>query len=343
MHTDPARRPAALVPHLHLRQPCERIRERFPPLRSLRRLLQIDRRRLGLTRHAFEILAYEPHRFFLAEVSHETQHCVVRRVVRAEELRNVRDARRIQILHRSDRRMLVGEVVVEHFAEALVCAAVRLVVDAQAPLFLHRVTLIVQLLLRDLERAHAIGFQKQRELELVRGQRLEVEREIGVRRAVHRSAVREHLVEVFAVADVLRALEHHVLEEVREAGEPLALVARADVVRDVKRNDGRAVVLHELHAQTILQRDLGELHADLRRRRSIRQRHDRNRQNSCDTIHRSSSDRATAERSNASLLRESGDPLKRRRPGGSELRSACPRDGNSFGHLAGVCIRRTSG
>ena len=157
--------------------------------------------------------------------------------------------------------MLVGEVAVEQLVEVLVGAPVRLIVDAQPALFLHGLPLVVELLLRDLQRAHAIRFEEQRQLELVRRQRLEVQRQVVAGGAVHRAAVREHLVEVLAVADVARPLEHHVLEQVREAGAPAPLVARADVVGDVQRDHRRAVVLDELHAQAVVERDVGEFDA----------------------------------------------------------------------------------
>ena len=70
-------------------------------------------------------------------------------------------------------------------------AAVRLVVDAQPALFLDGVALVVEVLLGDDQRAHAIGFEEQRELELIGRQRLEVQRPIVVGRAVHRAAVVE--------------------------------------------------------------------------------------------------------------------------------------------------------
>ena len=122
--------------------------------------------------------------------------------------------------------------------------------------------LIVELRLRDLERAHAVRFQEQRELELIRRQRLEVQRQVAAGGAVHRAAVGEHLVEVLAVADVVRSLEHHVLEQVGEAGAPGSFVARADVVSDVQCDDRCAVVLDELYTQAVGERGVGEFDAD---------------------------------------------------------------------------------
>ena len=64
---------------------------------------------------------------------------------------------------------------------------------------------------------------------------------------------------MLAGADVRGSLEHHVLEEMREAGAALALVARADVVVDGDGEDGRRVILGDDHAQAVLQLGVGEL------------------------------------------------------------------------------------
>lgn len=69
--------------------------------------------------------------------------------------------------------------------------------------------------------------------------------------------------ELLAVADVLRPLEHHVLEQVREAGQAFALVARADVVSDVQRDHRRGMIFGQLYAQAVLQRRLGEFDMNL--------------------------------------------------------------------------------
>ena len=56
---------------------------------------------------------------------------------------------------------------------------------------------------------------------------------------------------MLARPDVLGALEHHVLEQVREAGAPLALVARADVVDDGDREHRRDVILGDDQPQAV--------------------------------------------------------------------------------------------
>ena len=64
--------------------------------------------------------------------------------------------------------------------------------------------------------------------------------------------------DVLSLADVPRALEHHVLEQVGEAGLALDLVLRADVVPEVHRRDGREMVLGDDQPEAVGQARLGE-------------------------------------------------------------------------------------
>jgi hypothetical protein len=68
---------------------------------------------------------------------------------------------------------------------------------------------------------------------------------------------------VLALGDVRRALEHHVLEEVREAGLARLLVAAADVIPEVHRHDRRTLVARQDHPQAVRElmafdRDVGQ-------------------------------------------------------------------------------------
>src|SRR5207302_4164818 len=54
-------------------------------------------------------------------------------------------------------------------------------------------------------------------------------------------------------SDLLRALEHHVLEEVGEPGAVLRLGAKADAVVDRQGRDGDGVVGREHHPQAVVE------------------------------------------------------------------------------------------
>ena len=63
---------------------------------------------------------------------------------------------------------------------------------------------------------------------------------------------------MLGLADVPAALEHHVLEQVGEAGLAGDLVLRADAVPDVDRDDRREVVLGDDQAEAVGQALVGE-------------------------------------------------------------------------------------
>ncbi len=138
--------------------------------------------------------------------------------------------------------MLVGEVIEDQALHHFRSLAVGLVVDAQPALFLHRVALIVQVRLVHRERAHAVRFKEQAQIELVGGEGFEIIGTILGRSAVHVAAIVFHQNHVLALAHVLGAFEHHVLEKVRESGMAHSLAVRADVVGDGDGVSGRGVI-----------------------------------------------------------------------------------------------------
>jgi hypothetical protein len=87
----------------------------------------------------------------------------------------------------------------------------------------------------------------------VRRDHLEVVREVEARRPVQQAAVRLDQTDEFHLAEVLRPLEHHVLEEVREAGPVLRLIPEADVVIHGHDRRGRRHVAGQYDLQAVLQ------------------------------------------------------------------------------------------
>ena len=100
-------------------------------------------------------------------------------------------------------------------------AAIRLVVHRPPTLVLHDVALRVELLLRHRRQqiAHAIRFEPECQLELIRRHGLVVVGAVEPGGAVERAARPLHELEVLVCADAGRALKQHVLEQV---GEPRA-------------------------------------------------------------------------------------------------------------------------
>src|SRR6185503_20875818 len=109
--------------------------------------------------------------------------------------------------------MLVGEVVVEQFLLQLAALAVRLVINAEASLFLDRVALVVEVVLGNRQALHAVGFEEEAEVELVGRKNLKVVSTIFVGGAVHVAAVIKNKHEVFTRSNILGAFEHHVFKE----------------------------------------------------------------------------------------------------------------------------------
>jgi hypothetical protein len=131
-------------------------------------------------------------------------------------------------------------------------------------LVLHDAALLVELgLVEHREQvAHAVALEPQRAVEGARRHGLEVVRAVVVRRAVdaRRAELGDELEPVGV--RVLAAVEHQVLEEVREPRAPRPLVLRADVVPDVHADDRRLVVLVDDDGEAV-----GE---DLLRERDVR-------------------------------------------------------------------------
>ncbi len=233
------------------------------------RLGRVERRDLALGARVAEVLASERHRLVGVEIAGDREDRVVRRVVGVVEGAHPIELGGVEILHGPDGRVLVGPIaLVDELLEAEHRGHVRRVLDAHAVLFLDDRALVFEVALRDVERLHAVGLEPEAEGELARREHLEVVRAIFARRAVERAAVARHELEVLAARHVLRALEHHVLEQVREAGAAADLVAAADVVDDV-HGDGRRRVVDEHHdAQAIV--ELLALHVEPQIRRGGR-------------------------------------------------------------------------
>ena len=139
--------------------------------------------------------------------------------------------------------------------------SVGLVLHALPALVAHDVLLVRQRAGGDLlqQIAHPVRLEPERQLEPIRRHGLEVVRPVEAGRAVQvAGAGALEQLDVLVARHVLRALEHHVLEQVREAGAPGGLVGRADVIPQVDGRQGQPVVLGEDHGQAVGQRVLLE-------------------------------------------------------------------------------------
>ncbi len=283
---EPAVEPAALATGEQLRGEVERVearvaehrraepdvhpRQRHAVLDGLPDLGADDRRQrhvgqrrdVRVGRDRAEVLLGERAHGRPVAVARDAQDRVVGGVVGGEERLDVVQRGGVEVLHRADRRVVVRVLLGEQVAEdLLVPRPVRPVVVAPALLVLHDLALVVEVLLAERleQRPHPVRLEPDRELQLVRRQRLEVVRAVEPRRAVERPAGALDEGHVLRLADVRAALEHHVLEQVREAGLARDLVLGADVVPEVHGDHGREVVLGDDQAQPVRQALIAEL------------------------------------------------------------------------------------
>ena len=98
---------------------------------------------------------------------------------------------------------------------------------------------------------HPVGLEPDRQLEAVGGHGLVVVRPVEVGARVEGGAVQEEQARDLADAELLRALEHHVLEEVRDARDPGMLVSGADLVPDAEAHHGGPVDLLRQDAEPV--------------------------------------------------------------------------------------------
>ena len=199
------------------------------------------------------------------EVAGHDQDGVVRRVERLEERPHVVERRRVEVREVAVEVVGVVPVLVRRHRQVDPReAAVGLIEDVDLDLVLDDFLLVLQVLGVDVQPAHAVGLGPEDRLEHVRRHDLEVVREVEARRAVEQAAVRFDQADELHLAEVLRALEHHVLEEVREPGPVLRLVAEADVVvhghdRRRRRRVARQHDLEAVRQLVVLDRDLEPL------------------------------------------------------------------------------------
>ncbi len=140
-----------------------------------------------------------------------------------------------------------------------------------ASLVAHNVTLVAEQCAVEAfhQEAHAVALQPQRELQLIARHGFEVVGAVEVGRSIHvcRAGVLDVL-DVRLLADMLRAFEHHVLKQMREAGAARPLIQRPHVIPEVDGDERQPVIFMRDHRQAVGQRVL--LVLDLRQLEFVR-------------------------------------------------------------------------
>ena len=188
-------------------------------------------------------------------------------IVAAEERVHFVELHRLQVGDLADRRPVVRMIRrKQRRQQRHRRQPVRPVLVVLPPLVQHDVALVRELRLgqRRQQVSHPIGFHPERELERAGRHDFPVVGAIGVGRSVERRARALQRLEIAAVV-MLRALEHQVLEEVREAGLARPLVLRPDVIPEVDGHDRTRVVFVQQDVESVGQRVLreGDVHRKL--------------------------------------------------------------------------------
>src|SRR5687768_6348839 len=212
-------------------------------------LRYVHSRQRGLSatsRNSTEVFLDELTSFGRVEVARDGEHCIIRSVIRLEELPDVVERRRGKILHRADQRVMKWvRLRKRERRESLQPCSIRLIVDGPAALILHDVALCIQLFLRHRRQqaAHSVCFQPESERQLIRGNCLVIVRPLQPCRSVESPAGSLYELEVLVGTDVLRSLKKHMLEQMGKARAPNPFVCRADMVPQVDRDNRRSPIL----------------------------------------------------------------------------------------------------
>ena len=210
--------------------------------------------------HVAEPPLDEPARVRDVDIAGDDQARIGRRIELLEKRDDVFVARGREIRHVADDGPVIRMALrIQHLAENHVLGGgVRPVLNALASLVLHDVALRVDGLRRHRveEISHAVGFEKQRELERIRRHVDPVVRAVVFGRSVVLTAGAFKPRIELARLDVAGSHEHQMFEEMRKSGSASAFPSRADVVPDVHAHHGHAVVFVKNHVQSVGQREL---------------------------------------------------------------------------------------
>ena len=135
----------------------------------------------------------------------------------------------------------------------------RIVLDAHAALLEHHLALGPDNLVGKQKIGHAVRLEAHERLEMLASDALEIGGVVVARERVLLPAeVRDEIGEL-ALRMLLRALEHQMLEEMRDAGLSHRIVRRAVLVPDHMGDDRRAAILDRDDLHAVWQREMVDL------------------------------------------------------------------------------------
>jgi hypothetical protein len=171
-----------------------------------------------------------------------------------------------QLLHLvppADHRLAVRVIKEQRGVDLLAEPRARIVGDTLVLFLKDHVALRQHHLVGEHKAGHAVGFQFHNCLELLARHALEIAGVVARGEGVFLTAdMRDHLRE-FTRRVLRRALEHQMLEEMRQARFSRRLVGGADLVPDHVGDNRRAVIGNDDQLQSVREREVGDLGAGL--------------------------------------------------------------------------------
>jgi hypothetical protein len=195
---------------------------------------------------------------FCRQVADHDQRAVVGRVVRLEELLQILPLPALDVGRPADRRDLVGVRDERRRLHLLDEKALVVVLDGETALGVHDAALALDHLGIEREVGEAIRLEVEDEIERGTRHPVLVDGHVLGRVGIVGAALRFHELVELARRAPARAVEHHVLEEMRETGDARHLVAAADPHPVVERHVRDVAIRPDDDAHAIGER--GRLH-----------------------------------------------------------------------------------
>src|SRR3984957_12449634 len=216
------------------------------PLGVLRRFGMVyARNRFSGGRDAIEIFPGPEQRLLGIEIADDDQRGVVRFVEGVEELADVFDFRAIEIGHAADGGVMVGVLGKGRGAQILFQVTVGLVFDPDATFFFYDFALGFEIFFGNVEAAHAVRFEPQNSFQVIAGESFEKIRGVVSGFRIVEPADGFDDSRMFFSRNMRRALEHQVLEEVRETGAAGQFVFGSHVIPNLEVDDRNGVIFEE--------------------------------------------------------------------------------------------------
>ena len=202
------------------------------------------------------VLLCQPQNLFRLGVARHDKNRVVRGIMSPVEFQDVVQAERFDFVPPADRGNPVGMVQVKRRSPLLGKLGIGIVVGSFVPLLQNDIAFGGDILGRDQQPVHPVGFQLHDGFEMFRRHPLIVPCVVGSGERVLDPSDRLDNPVDFARPVIFRAPEHHVLDEMRDPGFPRRFVGGADAVKDHVRDRRRPMVLDDDDLHSVFQPEL---------------------------------------------------------------------------------------